>query len=167
VSTTDVYIAIVFYVTAALMIAGALGMVLATNMVRSAILLTGTLSGVAVLYIALAADFLGIVQLLVYVGAIMILMLFAIMMTPRQVDLGATSATGQKIASLLTAVITGVIAVASVLSHPWAVRTTLTDAPTSEKIGALLLSSYVLPFEIASVLLTVAMIGAIVIARED
>ena len=81
-SSTDVFVAIAFYVTAIAMVVGAVGMVLNRDMIRSAMLLILVLSGVAVMYVLLSADFLAIAQLLVYVGAIMILMLFAIMLTP-------------------------------------------------------------------------------------
>lgn len=166
-AAADVYIAIVFYLTAALMIAGALGMVFVRNMVRSAVFLVVTLGGVAILYVLLAADFLAVVQLLVYVGAITILVLFAIMMTPRQVDIPSSAPSAQKIASALTAIAVGVLSIGVLVSHRWNLRSTPMDEPTSERIGTLLLTSYALPFEIASVLLTVGMIGAIVIARED
>ncbi|MFN8521538.1 MAG: NADH-quinone oxidoreductase subunit J [Chloroflexota bacterium] len=163
----DVYVAIAFYVIAALTIFGAVGMIVAQNLVRSAVLLIVTLGGAAAIYVLLGADFLGMVQLLVYVGAIMILMLFAIMLTPRQVDLPSTTPGTQKIAAAITALVIGGISLATLLSHPWNVLPQPASAPTSEPIGTLILSTYVLPFEIASVLLTVGMIGAIVIARED
>ena len=68
---------------------------------------------------------------------------------------------------LVAALVVGVLAVAVVVSHPWNVRAVPLDIPTSERLGALMMSTYVLPFEIASLLLTAGMIGAIVIARED
>ena len=166
-TATDVFVAIAFYVIAALMIVGALGMVLARNMVRSALLLVLTLSGVAGMYVLLSADFLAVVQMLVYVGAIMVLMLFAIMLTPQQVDLPSASPQAQRITAILTSLAVLVISLWAMLSHRWSVRADPFDAPTSERLGGLLMSTYVLPFEIASLLLTVGMIGAIVIARED
>jgi NADH-quinone oxidoreductase subunit J len=108
-----------------------------------------------------------VVQILIYIGAIMILMLFAIMLTPRQVDLPSNSPQGQRIASALTALAVAAITLGAVLTFPWKVRPVPIDLPTSEQIGVLMMSTYVLPFEIASLLLTVGMIGAIVIARED
>ncbi len=166
-SPSEVYTAIAFYLVAAVMVVGGLGMVFAQNMFRSALLLVVALSGVAGMYVLLSADFLAVVQILVYVGAIMILMLFAIMLTPKQVDLPSASPQGQRIAGALTAIAIGVIALWAVLSFPWRVRAVPLDMPTSERIGALMMSTYVLPFEIASLLLTVGMVGAIVIARED
>jgi NADH-quinone oxidoreductase subunit J len=166
VSATDVYVAIAFYLVAALMVAGGIAMVLQRNMVRSALLLIVVLSGVSVMYVVLSADFLAVGQLIVYVGAIMILMLFAIMLTPGQVDLASGSPQAQRISGALTALAVGAISLAVVVGHPWRVRAVPLNLETSERFGALLMSNYILPFWIASILLTVGMIGAIVIARD-
>ena len=166
-SASSVYVAIVFYATAIVMVVGGIGMVLNRNMIRSAMLLILTLSGVAVMYVLLSADFLAIAQLLVYVGAIMILMLFAVMLTPNQVDLPAGSPQAQRISAALTALAVGALAVGVVVTNPWNLRSAPLNTQTAENLGNLLLSTYVLPFWIASVLLTVGLIGAIVIAREE
>jgi NADH:ubiquinone oxidoreductase subunit 6 (subunit J) len=167
VTATDVIVALTFYIVAAVMIAGALGMVLVRNMVRSALLLVLALGGVAFMYVLLSADFLAVVQILIYVGAIMVLMLFAIMLTPAQVDLSGGTTEGQKISAALTAIVVAAIAVGVVVTHPWNLRATGLNVETAERIGMLLLNTYVLPFWIASILLTVGLIGAIVIAREE
>ena len=166
-TATDVIVAITFYIVAAVMIAGGLGMVLVRNMVRSALLLVLALGGVAFMYVLLSADFLAVVQILVYVGAIMVLMLFAIMLTPNQVDLPSAAPQAQRITAAVTALAVLAMSVFVVVSHPWRVRSVPLDIPTTEQIGTLMLSTYVLPFEIASLLLTVGLIGAVVIARED
>ena len=166
-SSTDVFVAIAFYVTAIAMVVGAVGMVLNRDMIRSAMLLILVLSGVAGMYVLLSADFLAIAQLLVYVGAIMILMLFAIMLTPGQVDLPTGSPQGQRISAALIAFAVGALSVWVVLTTPWNLRSIPLNTQTAEQIGNLLLTTYVLPFWIASVLLTVGLIGAIVIAREE
>ena len=166
-SSTDVFVAIAFYVTAIAMVVGAVGMVLNRDMIRSAMLLILVLAGVAVMYVLLSADFLAIAQLLVYVGAIMILMLFAIMLTPNQVDLSGGTTEGQKISAALTGIVVATIAVGVVVTHPWNLRPEALNVETAERIGMLLLNTYVLPFWIASILLTVGLIGAIVIAREE
>ncbi|MFN8637204.1 MAG: NADH-quinone oxidoreductase subunit J [Chloroflexota bacterium] len=166
-SSTDVFVAITFYVTAAAMLFGAIGMVLNRDMIRSAMLLILTLSGVAVLYVLLSADFLAIAQLLVYVGAIMILMLFAIMLTPNQLDLPGGSPQAQRISAALIALAVGALAVGVVLTNTWKLRPQPLNVETADTIGKLLLNTYVLPFWIASVLLTVGLVGAIVIAREE
>jgi NADH-quinone oxidoreductase subunit J len=167
VSSTDVFVAIVFYVVAITMIVGAVGMVLNRDMIRSAMLLVLVLSGVAVMYVLLSADFLAIAQLLVYVGAIMILMLFAIMLTPNQLDLPGGSPQAQRVSAALMAVAVGALSIWAVVNQPWLLRKSSLNLETASSIGTLLLTTYVLPFWIASVLLTVGLIGAIVIAREE
>ena len=164
---SEVFVAITFYVTAAAMLFGAIGMVMNRDMIRSAMLLILTLCGVAIMYVLLSADFLAIAQLLVYVGAIMILMLFAIMLTPNQLDLASGSQQAQRISAALTALAVGALAVGVVVTHPWHLRAAPLNMETASTIGTLLLTTYVLPFWIASVLLTVGLVGAIVIAREE
>jgi NADH-quinone oxidoreductase subunit J len=137
------------------------------NLVRSALALTTVLGGVAMMYAILGADFLAIAQLVVYVGAIMVLIIFAIFMTPGQIDVPGLVGAGQRVGALLVSIGIGVISVVVAITTPWRVREAIVDQPTSEAIGGLMLTRYVLPFEIASLLLTVALIGAIVIARED
>jgi NADH-quinone oxidoreductase subunit J len=167
VSSTDVFVAIAFYVTAAAMLFGAVGMVLNRDMIRSAMLLILTLGGVAVMYVLLSADFLAIAQILVYIGAIMILMLFAIMLTPNQIDLPGGMPQAQRISAALTALAVGALSVWAMATHPWVLRAEPLNRETALEIGTLLMTTYVLPFWIASVLLTVGLVGAIVIARED
>jgi NADH:ubiquinone oxidoreductase subunit 6 (subunit J) len=167
VASTDVFVAITFYVVGIAMIVGAVGMVLNRDMIRSAMLLVGVLSGVAVMYVLLSADFLAIAQLLVYVGAIMILMLFAIMLTPNQLDLPGGSPQAQRISAALISFSVGVLAIWAITNQPWLLRSQPLNMETATTLGTLLLTTYVLPFWIASVLLTVGLIGAIVIAREE
>ena len=119
------------------------------------------------MYALLGADFLAVAQLVVYVGAIMVLIIFAIFMTPGQIDVPGLVGAGQRVGALLVSLAVGVISVWVVIFTPWRVRDGLLDIPTAESIGGLMLTRYVLPFEIASLLLTVALIGAIVIAREE
>jgi NADH:ubiquinone oxidoreductase subunit 6 (subunit J) len=165
--TTDAWVAIFFYLVAFAAIAAGLRMVTAPNMVRSALSLVVALASVAVIYLLLSADFLAMVQILVYVGAIMILMLFAIMLTPGQVELPALAERGQALSAALVSLVIGGISLFAILTHRWDVRPTPLNVPTAERIGELMFTTYVLPFEIASILLTAAMVGAIVIARED
>jgi NADH-quinone oxidoreductase subunit J len=157
-----------FWVTAIATITAAYMMVFTIrNLIRSALALTTVLGGVALMYALLGADFLAVAQLVVYVGAIMVLIIFAIFMTPGQIDVPGLVGTGQRIGALLVSIAVGVLSVWVVIFQPWKIRDTLQEMPTAESIGGLLLTRYVLPFEIASLLLTVALIGAIVIAREE
>ena len=170
--TTDPFTTFVgtlaFWVTAIASIAAAYMMVgVIKNLIRAALALTTVLGGVALMYALLGADFLAVAQLVVYVGAVMVLIIFAIFMTPGQIDVPGLVGQGQRIGALLVAGAVGLISVFVVVTTPWKVRDTLLDIPTVESLGGLMLTRYVLPFEIASLLLTVALIGAIVIAREE
>jgi NADH-quinone oxidoreductase subunit J len=165
--TTEVWASLIFYLVAIVAIFGGIKMVTETDMIRAALSLVLTLAGVAVLYLLLSADFLAMVQVLVYVGAIMILMLFAIMLTPGQVELPAIAERGQRTSAALVSGALFVIALVAILTAPWNVRGAVNEVPTTARIGQLLMTDFVLPFEIASLVLTAAMVGAIVIARED
>ncbi len=157
-----------FWVTAIAIIVAAYMMVFTIrNLIRAALALTAVLGGVALMYALLGADFLAVAQLVVYVGAIMVLIIFAIFMTPGQIDVPGLVGAGQRIGALLVALGIGIISILVVIFTPWHIRDSLLAIPTAESIGTLMLTRYVLPFEIASLLLTVALIGAIVIAREE
>ncbi|TME40181.1 MAG: NADH-quinone oxidoreductase subunit J [Chloroflexi bacterium] len=157
-----------FWISATASIAAAYMMVARIkNLIRAALALTTVLGGVALMYALLGADFLAVAQLVVYVGAIMVLIIFAIFMTPGQIDVPGLVGTGQRLGAMAVAIGVGAISVWVVVITPWKVRDSLLDIPTAESLGGLMLTRYVLPFEIASLLLTVALIGAIVIARED
>lgn len=164
---TDIFAAIVFWIAVLICLVGAIGMLRSREMVRSALALVLSFSGVAVVYLLLNADFLAVAQILIYVGAIMILMLFAIMLTPGQVEIPGLASQGQTLAAGLVSAVIFVLTTGVMLTTPWRLRADVVNAPTTERIGELLLTTYVLPFEIASVLLTAALIGALVIAREN
>jgi NADH:ubiquinone oxidoreductase subunit 6 (subunit J) len=170
--TTDPFTTFVgtlaFWVSAIASIVAAYMMVFSIrNLIRAALALTTVLGGVALMYALLGADFLAVAQLVIYVGAVMVLIIFAIFMTPGQIDVPGLVGTGQRVGALLVSLAVLLVSVYVVITTPWKVRDTLLDIPTAESIGGLMLTRYVLPFEIASLLLTVALIGAIVIAREE
>jgi NADH-quinone oxidoreductase subunit J len=158
-----------FWVGAIASIAAAYMMVASIkNLIRAALALTTVLGGVAMMYALLGADFLAVAQLVIYIGAVMVLIIFAIFMTPGQIDVPGLVGSGQRLGAMIVAVAFGAVSVwVLAIATPWRVRDSLLDIPTAESIGGLMLTRYVLPFEIASLLLTVALIGAIVIARED
>ncbi len=164
---TDVFTTIGFYTFGLMAVGGAVGMVSARRLVHSAIFLVASFLGVAAIYLLLGADFLAMVQVLIYAGAIMILMLFAIMLTPKQIEVRRPGQWAQRLAAGLVSVSFLAVAGFTLLGTRWPVAATLAEQPTTETIGQVMLSNYVLPFEMASVLLLAAMIGAILIARED
>src|SRR5207248_1462173 len=155
---------IAFWVSAIASIVAAYMMVFSIrNLIRAALALTTVLGGVAIMYAILGADFLAITQLVVYVGAIMVLIIFAIFMTPGQVDIPGLVGRVQKIGAAVVSIAFGAVSIGVVATTPWRVRDQPLDIPTAEALGGLMLTRYVLPFEIASLLLTVALIGAIVV----
>ncbi|MBV9358071.1 MAG: NADH-quinone oxidoreductase subunit J [Chloroflexi bacterium] len=160
---------VAFWVAAVTSIVAAYMMVFTIrNLVRAALALTSVLAAVAVLYALLGADFLAVAQLVVYVGAIMVLIMFAIFLTPGQVDVPGLVGAAQHAGALIVSAAVLIVSVIVILTTNWNIRPEpLNLSSTADALGGLLLTRYVVPFEIASLLLTVALIGALVIARED
>ncbi len=157
--------ALVFWVFALVTVGSAAVVVLSRTLIYSAFALLFTFFGVAGLYVMLGADFLAAVQLLVYVGGILVLLLFGVMLTHRIYDLDLKSETQQLPAGVIVAVGLFVILAATGLSSQWA-QTPLSPAPTTQAIGQLFMGTYLLPFEAASVLLLLVLVGAAMIVRR-
>jgi len=160
---------ICFVVLSATLVLGALGVVLLPNIVYSAFLLGGVFLSVAGLYLMLNASFVAAAQVLVYVGAVNVLILFAIMLVNKKETLSPIP--GLALRRVLSgAVCAGLFAllIRVAFTTPWALPG---PEPVGEdatiRIGEHLFTDYLLPFELASVLLLIAMIGAIVLARRD
>jgi len=158
---------VVFLLTVALTVAGALAAALLRNLVHCALSLTVTFAGLALLYLQLDAQFAGFVQILVYIGAVAILVVFAILLTrgagvPEYRSYSSNWLVGLIIAAGVFALLT------------WAVVKSLpagaappAPAATVQSIGTALMSGYALPLEIVAVLLTVALIGAVIVAMPE
>jgi NAD(P)H-quinone oxidoreductase subunit 6 len=158
-----------FIVLSAMMLGGSLGVVLLSNIVYSAFLLALVFISMAGLYILLNASFVAAAQILVYVGAVNVLILFGIMLVNKRQDF--TEVPKAWISQVSTAAVClGLFALLStmVLATPWAISTVtpIGDGAIVE-IGKHFFTDFLLPFELASVLLLIAMVGAIVIARRD
>lgn len=162
------FTAIIFYAFAIVTLASAAFVVSSRNIVRSAFALLFTLMGVAAFYALLVADFLAITQILIYVGGILVLLLFGVMLTIRQVSVDVKSGTIQTFPALLiVAALAGTLG-GIIWSTQWPLLTELpADSATAPMIGEMFLTLYLLPFEIASVILLVALIGAALIARRE
>ncbi|MTF40668.1 NADH-quinone oxidoreductase subunit J [Cyanobacterium aponinum UTEX 3221] len=161
---------VAFVILSLLMIGGALGVVLFENIVYSAFLLGGVFLSISGLYILLNADFVAAAQILIYVGAINVLILFAIMLVNKTEVYQQVR--GRLIRQVSTALVcVGLFALLStmVLATPWQLSETSPAVVenTIVAIGKHFFSDYLLPFEIASVLLLMAMVGAIILARRD
>ncbi len=158
---------LIFYLIAALAVGGALGVVLVRNTVYAALFLILALLAVAGVYILLASEFLALVQILIYAGAITVLLLFALMLT-RAGDLPETMVGAQwPFAGVASLTLMGLL-IATVATSDWPgdADGTITRIPF-EQVGEALFRQWAVPFEIASVVLLIALIGAIVLARDD
>jgi NADH-quinone oxidoreductase subunit J len=158
---------VLFYVLAGLTVAGAAGVALSRNILYSALGLLIALLGVGSLYVFLAADFLAVTQLLVYVGGVLVLILFAVMLTNRITEVNVSnSSTGLwGGAMLFVAVAPVLLAMATVT--PFTLREPGAAQATTAAIGDAFLSKWLLPFEVASLVLLSTLVGAVVIARKE
>jgi len=158
---------VAFGVLALTMVAAALRMVTTRNVVHAALYLVVVLAGVAGMFILLGAEFVGVTQVLVYIGAIVVLFLFGIMLTKGSFgeDDGVT---GERrlVASLVGLLVFGVMAAALVESFEDA-ELSRSGPSTTAELADSIFSDYIVPFEAVSVLLLAALIGAIVVARRD
>jgi NAD(P)H-quinone oxidoreductase subunit 6 len=160
---------ICFFILAIAVVGGALGVVLLPNIVYSAFLLAAVFLSVAGLYLLLNASFVAAAQVLVYVGAVNVLILFAIMLVNKKENLAAVP--GLPLRRLLSGLVCGglfALLIRVAFTTPWALPGPASVGEEATiRIGEHLFSDYLLPFELASVLLLMAMIGAIVLARRD
>lgn len=186
---------IFFYLFAAITALSAVMAVLVKNIVHAAFSLLFTFLGVAGIYVLLQADFLAVTQILVYVGGILVLLIFGVMLTNRVTDIsmkaGAASRIPSAILVIVLAAILGFVALTTKWTTnadvPWSntqqwsgnvydrIESTQHKAPidtgkgsvgTAEEIGKLMLTDHLLPFEVISVLLLVALVGAAMLARK-
>ena len=149
------------------MIGSAVMVVSIKNIFHSALFLVLCFFSVAGIYILLEAEFLAAVQILIYVGAITILMIFAIMLTHRMYSAKIKQSNEQVVPGLI---IVGALLVATIFAlggTAWKLSFETPPVQSTVGIGRLLLTKYVLPFEIVSVVLLTALIGAVIIARRE
>ena len=154
-----------FWSLSAITIGGALMIIVSRNLIHAVVFLILSFIGVAGLFITLSADFLALVQILVYVGAIAVLMLFAILLTPRAGRDNEENSLRYPAMVLMGLVIAAGTFVA--LDTDWGPMREAAVGTQAKIIGESLINSYVLPFEIGAVMLTAALVGAIALARED
>lgn len=159
---------IAFYVFAAVVLASALGIVVSRNIVRAATCLLGTLGGVACLYFVLHANLLAAIQLIVYAGGTLILIVFGVMLTSKSPFVIFSPSRGQVVAAVLVTLLLAcglcTLLIQADWSHP---AGELAASPHVKAVGTSLLTDYLVPFEAASVLLLVVMIGAAYLARPE
>ena len=157
----------VFYLIALLTLVSAGMVAFSRNIIYSAFSLLGTFMGVAGIYVFLGADFVAAVQLLIYVGGILVLILFAVMLTNRITDVEITNRAAGRVPALLVIGVFVYFLIETVKQTPWAKAKEVVYAATTATIGDAFLYDYLLPFELASVVLLGAMIGAVVLSRKE
>jgi NADH-quinone oxidoreductase subunit J len=157
---------VVFLVVAGCAIASAVGLVVRPNPLHGALFLVGNLFCVAILYLMLRAEFLALAQVVVYAGAIMVLFIFAIMLLiPGRSETGPDPLGPQRLLALPFAALLGVVVV---LVLPYAGDRAVSPMPPvgARGIGQLLFTDYLFPFEVTSVLLLAALVGALTLAKR-
>nr|BDW36439.1 NADH-plastoquinone oxidoreductase subunit 6 [Barbula unguiculata] len=168
---------IIFFLLEVGIILGSLGVILLTNIVYSAFFLGLVFFCISILYFALNADFVAAAQILIYVGAVNVLIVFAVMLInkPQSIKLFSFWTLGDKI-TFLVCLSLFCLLVTIILNTSWSSITLITESKNFlnfdftqnvQRIGYLLLTQFVLPFELLSIVLLVALIGAIVIARRE
>lgn len=157
---------IIFYIVAALALAGALGVVGSGDVVHAALFLVLALLMAAGVFVLLSAEFLGLVQILIYGGAVTILVIFALMLTrARQIRMRLNGS--QQPFGLVAAVVLAAALVYMIVRTAWPGPTDRLTVVPFERFGGALFTVYTVPFELASLVLLVALVGAVVIARSE
>lgn len=160
---------IVFYLFAVIIVVSAAIVVLSKNIMYSAFSLLFTFFGVAGIYVLLNADFLAVTQIMIYIGGILILIIFGVMLTSKITGVDIKTGSTGKIQIAFAGVISLLIAITFIFlvaNTKWFTSDLQPHRSTIEDIGKELLTNYLLAFEVASVLLLIAIIGAAFIARR-
>lgn len=159
----DTAVVIAFYVLAGITLLSALMIAVVRDLIHAVLFLILSFIGVAGIYITLSADFVAVVQVLIYAGAISVLMIFAVLLTPRS-DRDNAAVSYAAPLSVLAGLV-GAVIIFVALDTNWRQVEDDRFGQTAKEIGTALLGPYALPFEIASIVLVVAMIGAIILVR--
>ena len=154
---------ILFYLVAALILFGAAGVVLSRNIVYAAVGLLLTMLGTAGLFILVFDEFLALVQVLIYGGAVVVLILFAIMLT-RIDDFRNLTDNGQQLVAGLVSIIVVITLIAAILTT--SIEQTFLSGIGIQELGIVLFSDWAIPFEIASLVLLIALIGSVVLVKR-
>ena len=162
-------ITIIFYFFAVLIVASAMVVVFSKNIMYSAFALLFTFFGVAAIYVLLNADFLALTQIMIYIGGILVLIIFGVMLTTRITGVDIKSGLIGKMQLGITGIAVAILTITLGIMYSnvkWFMKTSEPLKDTISPIGRMLLTDYLLAFEAASVLLLIAIIGAAMIARR-
>ena len=155
-----------FLIIAALVIASGFWVVFSPNLIHSAVSLLFTLFSTAGLYIFLYADFIAATQVVIYVGGILVLIIFGVMLTTRIDTPSIAASSKNQFIGGMGAFTIFVIQLAVIFNTPWKIGDEQSRESTVASIGNLLLKEYLLPFEIVSILLLAALMGAALLSRR-
>ena len=158
---------VLFYALAALTVGGAAGVALSRNILYSSLGLLMALLGAGSLYVFLSADFIAVTQLLVYIGGVLVLILFAVMLTSRITEVKVSNTSFGLFGGFLLFLCVAPVLLAVAALTPWAAKVPAALAPTTAAIGNGFLTKWLLPFEVASLVLLATLVGAVVIARKE
>ena len=157
---------ILFYFFALVTVASACLVVFSRNLIYSAFGLLFAFFGVVAFYVLLGADFLAATQMVIYVGGILVLLLFGVMLTHKLYDMKLKSEVFQFWPAVILMLGLFLAIVAALLKARWFQGNVKPPEPTTAAIGNLFMNEYILPFEIASIFLLIALIGAAMIIRR-
>jgi NADH-quinone oxidoreductase subunit J len=165
----DIFVAqnIFFGIIAVVMLVSAFRVVTTKNVVHAALYLVIVLAGVAAQFILLGSEFVGVTQVLVYIGAVVVLFLFGIMLTRARLGEDETVAGEHRIMAILVALVLFGVMGGSLLADFEDIRLDVAEPTTTAQVSDSIFSQYLVPFEVVSVLLLAGLIGAIVVARKD
>jgi len=159
--------AAIFYILAALIVGSGVMVVTLKNVFHSLLFLVLCFFSVAGIYVLLHAEFVAAVQVLIYVGAVTVLLIFAIMMTAKIYSPSVRQVNEQVIPGLIIVGTILIVTLWAMSKTVWNVSRDVLAGQSTSVIGKSLLTTYVLPFEVVSIVLITALIGAIIIARRD
>lgn len=158
---------LIFYLFAAITVLSAFFVVTHRNIVYSAFFLLFTFFGVAGIYVLLGADFVAIVQLIVYVGGILILLLFGVMLTNKITNVEIKTGVINIYPAVIGIGLFSGALLAALITSNWKTFPTEAPLPTTAALGTMLLQEYALVFELLGIILLIALIGAASIARRE
>jgi len=157
----------IFLMVSGLVIASAFWVVFSPNLIHSAVSLLFTLFGTAGLYVFLYADFIAATQVVIYVGGILVLIIFGVMLTNRIDTPSIAAGSANQFIGGMGAFAIFVMQIGVIFNTPWKIGSNQSREATVDTIGKLLLNEYLLPFEIVSILLLAALMGAALLSRRN
>jgi len=157
---------IIFYLFALITVGSAFFVVTLRNIIHSAFFLLFTLFGIAGLYVLLSADFIAVVQLVVYVGGILVILLFGVMLTNKITNVQIKSGTLQIIPAVIGTLVLAFALIKIFLTTNWKTVELSAQSSSVQGLGILLVNQYSVVFELLGILLLIALIGAASMARR-